>query len=152
MFPALSRDRQSALQYVKDYRPQTDGQQLRILLHGPVGAGKSSFINSVQSVLHDRMYAQALVDTFHNCFTKRVWQTFDCVDKENISNIIWHLKYFQTLIKLIFVLLWLLYTHELQRFPPAVSCTALPCVGEGLRRPFWAVVSPGSSQSYLRHL
>ncbi|XP_078131477.1 interferon-induced protein 44-like [Sander vitreus] len=66
------RDRQSALQYVKDYRPQTDGQQLRILLHGPVGAGKSSFINSVQSALHDRMYAQALVDnTSHNCFTKR---------------------------------------------------------------------------------
>ncbi|XP_078131478.1 interferon-induced protein 44-like [Sander vitreus] len=65
------RDRQGALQYVKDYRPQTDGQQLRILLHGPVGTGKSSFINSVQSVLHDRMYAQALVDNFHNCFTKR---------------------------------------------------------------------------------
>ncbi|XP_028461581.1 uncharacterized protein LOC114573529 [Perca flavescens] len=66
------RDNQSALQYVKDYRPQTDGQQLRILLHGPVGAGKSSFINSVQSILYGRMYAHALVDnTSHDCFTKR---------------------------------------------------------------------------------
>ncbi|XP_078131476.1 interferon-induced protein 44-like [Sander vitreus] len=65
-------DRQSSLQYMKDYRPQTDGQQLRILLHGPVGAGKSSFINSVQSVLHGRIYAQALTDnTSHDCFTKR---------------------------------------------------------------------------------
>uniref|UniRef100_A0A8D0D1A9 G domain-containing protein n=1 Tax=Sander lucioperca TaxID=283035 RepID=A0A8D0D1A9_SANLU len=56
------RDKQSDLQSVKDYRPQTDGQLLRILLHGPVGAGKSSFINSVQSILHGRMYAQALAD------------------------------------------------------------------------------------------
>uniref|UniRef100_A0A8C9YTR5 G domain-containing protein n=1 Tax=Sander lucioperca TaxID=283035 RepID=A0A8C9YTR5_SANLU len=65
-------DRQSDLQYVKDYKPQTDGQQLRILLHGPVGAGKSSFINSVQSLLRGRMYAQALVDnTSRGCFTKK---------------------------------------------------------------------------------
>ncbi|XP_035851632.1 interferon-induced protein 44-like [Sander lucioperca] len=65
-------DKQSALQYVEDYRPQTDGQLLRILLYGPVGAGKSSFINSVQSVLRGRMYAHALVDnTSHDCFTKR---------------------------------------------------------------------------------
>ncbi|KAF1377033.1 hypothetical protein PFLUV_G00217680 [Perca fluviatilis] len=64
-------DNQRDLQYVKDYRPQTDGQQLRILLHGHIGAGKSSFINSVQSVLQGRMYTQALADkTFHDCFTK----------------------------------------------------------------------------------
>uniref|UniRef100_A0A8C9YZX0 G domain-containing protein n=1 Tax=Sander lucioperca TaxID=283035 RepID=A0A8C9YZX0_SANLU len=62
MFLSLSRDKQSDLQSVKDYRPQTDGQLLRILLHGPVGAGKSSFINSVQSVLHGRMYAHVLAD------------------------------------------------------------------------------------------
>ncbi|KAE8286472.1 Interferon-induced protein 44 [Larimichthys crocea] len=53
-------DNQRALQYVKDYKPQTEGQKLRILLHGPVGAGKSSFINSVQSVLKGRIYKQAL--------------------------------------------------------------------------------------------
>ncbi|XP_076612305.1 interferon-induced protein 44-like [Chaetodon auriga] len=66
------RNNQSASQYVKEYRPQSGNQQLRILLHGPIGAGKSSFINSVQSVLHGRMYAQALVDnTSHLSFTKK---------------------------------------------------------------------------------
>ncbi|XP_039637487.1 interferon-induced protein 44-like [Perca fluviatilis] len=62
-------DNQSELQYVKDYKPQTDG--LRILLHGPVGAGKSSFVNSVQSVLKGQMCRQALVaNTSRGCFTK----------------------------------------------------------------------------------
>ncbi|XP_074471662.1 interferon-induced protein 44-like [Sebastes fasciatus] len=65
-------DQSSVLQYVKDYKPQTEGQQLRILLYGPVGAGKSSFINSVESILRGRMYAQALVDnTSAGCFTKK---------------------------------------------------------------------------------
>uniref|UniRef100_UPI0037E969BE interferon-induced protein 44-like n=1 Tax=Semicossyphus pulcher TaxID=241346 RepID=UPI0037E969BE len=64
--------KQSALQYVNSYKPQTEGQQIRILLHGPNGAGKSSFINSVQSVLHGRMYAQALVANAQtSCFTKK---------------------------------------------------------------------------------
>ncbi len=68
-----SRDKQSVLQYVKDFEPPTEGQQIRILLHGPVGAGKSSFINSVQSILHGRMYAQALVDnTGLHSFSKKV--------------------------------------------------------------------------------
>ncbi|KAM9703517.1 interferon-induced protein 44-like [Menidia menidia] len=65
------QNNEKVLQFVRGYRPQTEGQQLRILLHGPVGAGKSSFINSVQSVLNGKMYRQALVDnTSHDSFTK----------------------------------------------------------------------------------
>ncbi|XP_030261226.1 interferon-induced protein 44-like isoform X1 [Sparus aurata] len=66
------RDDQSALQFVNNYKPHVEGQQIRVLLHGPVGAGKSSFINSVQSVLHGRISVQALVDNAtHDCFTKQ---------------------------------------------------------------------------------
>ncbi|XP_067428590.1 interferon-induced protein 44-like isoform X4 [Thunnus thynnus] len=64
-------NKKSALQYVKNYKPHIEGRQLRILLYGPVGAGKSSFINSVQSVLRGKMCAMALVDNeSHDCFTK----------------------------------------------------------------------------------
>ncbi|KAK5614634.1 hypothetical protein CRENBAI_012749 [Crenichthys baileyi] len=48
------------LQFIKDYTPKADGQQqFRILLHGPVGAGKSSFINSVISSLEGRISVRA---------------------------------------------------------------------------------------------
>ncbi|GAA6231657.1 interferon-induced protein 44-like [Lates japonicus] len=66
------RDKKGALEYINSYKPQTEGQQLRILLHGPVGAGKSSFINSVQSVLKDKMCTPALAaNTTQGCFTKQ---------------------------------------------------------------------------------
>ncbi|KAM4521522.1 interferon-induced protein 44-like [Odontesthes bonariensis] len=64
-------DNEAALQYVRGYKPPTEGQLIRILLHGPDGAGKSSWINSVQSVLRGRIYRQALVDnTSGDSFTK----------------------------------------------------------------------------------
>uniref|UniRef100_A0A665TIT0 Interferon-induced protein 44-like n=1 Tax=Echeneis naucrates TaxID=173247 RepID=A0A665TIT0_ECHNA len=67
-----SEEKQRDLQYVKNYKPPTEGQQVRILLHGPAGSGKSSFINSVQSVLNDRMYRQALADNISgSSFTKK---------------------------------------------------------------------------------
>lgn len=73
MFPSMNRDNQSVLQHVKDYKPPTDGQHIRILLHGPAGAGRSSFIYSVQSVLQGRMCRQALVDkTSSTSFTRQV--------------------------------------------------------------------------------
>ncbi|XP_040925548.1 interferon-induced protein 44-like isoform X2 [Betta splendens] len=62
---------QQALDCVRKYKPSIEGQQLRILLHGDVGVGKSSFINSVQSVLRGRMCVEALVDNKATvCFTK----------------------------------------------------------------------------------
>lgn len=78
MFPSLSRDNASTLQYVKDHKPLIEGQQIRILLYGPVGAGKSSFINAVQSVLRGKMYKQALAaNNSHGSFTKEVRRIFD---------------------------------------------------------------------------
>ncbi|KAM3602533.1 uncharacterized protein V6R79_005892 [Siganus canaliculatus] len=68
--------RQADLDYVKDFRPQDEAQQIRVLLHGPAGAGKSSFTNSVHSVLRGRVYRQALEATMGGrCFTKQ-YQTY----------------------------------------------------------------------------
>uniref|UniRef100_A0A667X509 G domain-containing protein n=1 Tax=Myripristis murdjan TaxID=586833 RepID=A0A667X509_9TELE len=54
----------SELQCVKDYKPhREDVQHLRILVHGSVGAGKSSFINSVESVLRGGIKRRAFAET-----------------------------------------------------------------------------------------
>ncbi|XP_049449478.1 interferon-induced protein 44-like isoform X1 [Epinephelus fuscoguttatus] len=51
---------EESLQCVRDYKPVTDDiKLLRVLLYGPVGAGKSSFINSVVSTIRGRMSVPA---------------------------------------------------------------------------------------------
>ncbi|XP_050930023.1 interferon-induced protein 44-like [Lates calcarifer] len=61
---------------VKNYRSsKCELKQLRILLHGLAGAGKSSFVNSVDSVLQGRMAGRALVDSIsQESFTIKVCQ------------------------------------------------------------------------------
>lgn len=47
--------KQDLLTVVKDFRPSTDEvKHVRILLYGPVGAGKSSFVNSVTTAVQGR--------------------------------------------------------------------------------------------------
>ncbi|XP_063066393.1 interferon-induced protein 44-like [Engraulis encrasicolus] len=48
-------------------------KHLRILLHGPVGAGKSSLINSIDTVFQGQVSARALVAGMESnkCFTKK---------------------------------------------------------------------------------
>uniref|UniRef100_A0A3Q1H898 G domain-containing protein n=1 Tax=Acanthochromis polyacanthus TaxID=80966 RepID=A0A3Q1H898_9TELE len=54
---------QENLNFVKSYQPRNkEVKHLRILLIGPVGSGKSSFINSVDGVFQDRITGRAAVD------------------------------------------------------------------------------------------
>ncbi|XP_040927929.1 interferon-induced protein 44-like [Betta splendens] len=59
--------------FLKQYKPQNEQvTRLRILLHGPVGAGKSSFINSVDSVFQGRVAVRAPMDaTSGESFTQK---------------------------------------------------------------------------------
>uniref|UniRef100_A0A3B3VU97 Interferon-induced protein 44-like n=1 Tax=Poecilia latipinna TaxID=48699 RepID=A0A3B3VU97_9TELE len=76
-----------ALKSLKEFQPQNEeATHIRVLLYGPVGAGKSSFINSVNSVLQGRMTNEALASatTSDQSFTK-IYQTYK-VKKEGRGN------------------------------------------------------------------
>ncbi|XP_049417583.1 interferon-induced protein 44-like [Epinephelus fuscoguttatus] len=59
------------LQFASDYQPHnSEVQQLRILIHGPTGSGRSSFFNSVDSALQGNVTGRALADAIsHDSFT-----------------------------------------------------------------------------------
>uniref|UniRef100_A0A4W6DRG8 G domain-containing protein n=1 Tax=Lates calcarifer TaxID=8187 RepID=A0A4W6DRG8_LATCA len=68
------QEKQRDLQYVQEYRPENgDIKHLRILLYGPVGGGKSSFINSVSTVMRGRttIPAAASATTSDTSFTRQ---------------------------------------------------------------------------------
>ncbi|XP_063068470.1 interferon-induced protein 44-like [Engraulis encrasicolus] len=63
---------------LRELRPSNpEVKHLRILLHGPVGAGKSSFINSIDTVFQGQVSTRALVGGMESdkCSTKK-YQTY----------------------------------------------------------------------------
>ncbi|XP_073349688.1 interferon-induced protein 44-like [Pagrus major] len=62
---------------MKWYKPRNnEASRLRILLHGPVGAGKSSFINSVESVLRGRVTITCPTDATSAISFTRQYKTY----------------------------------------------------------------------------
>ncbi len=58
---------------VLNYKPDIKTvQQARVLLVGPVGAGKSSFFNSINSVFRGNMTSQAIAGTAGKSVTTQV--------------------------------------------------------------------------------
>ncbi|XP_035036408.2 LOW QUALITY PROTEIN: interferon-induced protein 44 [Hippoglossus stenolepis] len=73
----VSEKYQSNLKFVKSYQPENKQvKHLRILLHGPDGAGKSSFINSVDNVLKGRSAGRALTDGISGSSFTSKYRTF----------------------------------------------------------------------------
>ncbi|XP_042371117.1 interferon-induced protein 44 isoform X2 [Plectropomus leopardus] len=65
--------RTSLMKTVSSYRPSCEEvTQARVLLLGPVGCGKSSFISSVQSVFNGRVTNRAMVGSSSTNFTKKL--------------------------------------------------------------------------------
>ncbi|XP_062264905.1 interferon-induced protein 44-like [Platichthys flesus] len=73
----VSKKYKENLEFVKSYQPENEQvKQLRILLYGPIGAGKSSFINSVDSVLKGRPAGRAQTDAISGKSFTRQYKTF----------------------------------------------------------------------------
>ncbi|XP_041745602.2 interferon-induced protein 44-like isoform X2 [Coregonus clupeaformis] len=71
---AWTEDRKKTLmESISSYKPGCEAvSEARVLLMGPVGAGKSSFISSVQSVFTGRVTNRAMVGSSSASFTKKL--------------------------------------------------------------------------------
>ncbi|KAI1891893.1 hypothetical protein AGOR_G00148410 [Albula goreensis] len=66
-------NREVLMHYIASYKPSCESaSEARVLLLGPVGAGKSSFISSVHSVFSGRVTNRAMVGTSGASFTQKL--------------------------------------------------------------------------------
>ncbi|XP_027014520.2 interferon-induced protein 44-like isoform X2 [Tachysurus fulvidraco] len=81
-----SESREELMEKVESYKPACGAvSEAKVLLLGPVGAGKSSFISSVQSVFSGRVLNRAMVGSSASAsFTKRL-QSFPIRRSREIS-------------------------------------------------------------------
>uniref|UniRef100_A0A8C9SCL2 Interferon-induced protein 44-like n=1 Tax=Scleropages formosus TaxID=113540 RepID=A0A8C9SCL2_SCLFO len=72
-----SRTKNMLINEIKGYKPSISlVSQARILLVGPVGAGKSSFFNSISSVFHGYVTSQAISGSSGDGVTTQVLESF----------------------------------------------------------------------------
>ncbi|XP_047658814.1 interferon-induced protein 44-like isoform X2 [Tachysurus fulvidraco] len=62
-----------------------DIKQFRILLHGPVGAGKSCFVNSVMSVFKGRIVVRAAEETCAGKSCTKTYKTYKITDTDSVT-------------------------------------------------------------------
>ncbi|XP_006206041.1 interferon-induced protein 44 isoform X1 [Vicugna pacos] len=75
------------LSAIRTYKPYGDlVHQTRILLLGPIGAGKSSFLNSVKSIFRGHVTNQALVGSY-TCGTSDKYRTYFINDGKNADTL-----------------------------------------------------------------
>nr|XP_014705473.2 interferon-induced protein 44 isoform X1 [Equus asinus] len=75
--------RESLWSSMRTYKPYGDlVHQIRILLLGPIGAGKSSFVNSVKSVFQGRVVHQALVGSDTTGISQK-YRTYSIKDEKD---------------------------------------------------------------------
>lgn len=82
-----AQHRQELLANLRAYKPSEDlVSEIRILLLGPVGSGKSSFFNSVKSVFQGHMTRQAAVGSDSTSITElyRIYSIKDGKDGESL--------------------------------------------------------------------
>ena len=73
IFSRFYRTRKDLINRIKSYKPTVPSvSEARVLLIGPVGAGKSSFFNSINSVFRGHVTSQAIAGSSATGLTTRV--------------------------------------------------------------------------------